>query len=138
MTAQRQRRVTPLDEAALIEALFYGTTPSRAGRRGVFVPPTDVYETEDRIVVQVEIAGVQQSDFAISLHDRRLIIGGTRADPGPSRRAYHQMEINFGEFRAEVDLPVAVDDGQVDAQYSDGLLRIVLAKQRPHPIDIQE
>lgn len=139
MTAHRPRQPGSRDEAGFMDVLFYGATNPRAGRQGrVWVPPTDVYETDDAIVVLVEIAGVRQAELSVSLHDRRLIISGARFDRGPASRAYHQMEVHFGEFRADVDLPTLVDERQIDAEYSDGFLRVVLPKQKPRAIDIQE
>jgi HSP20 family molecular chaperone IbpA len=54
------------------------------------------------------------------------------------RRAYHQMEIHFGEFRTEVELPLGVDDSRVDAEYSEGLLRVILPKLKAQRVDVQE
>jgi HSP20 family protein len=104
----------------------------------IWVPPTDVYETEDQIVVQVEVAGVRQSDLSVSLQDRHLIIRGMRLDTGPTQRAFQQMQVRFGEFGTEVELPAPVDDTQVSAAYVDGFLRIVLPKRKPHQIDVQQ
>jgi HSP20 family protein len=72
-------------------------------------------------------------------HQRRtyLSIRGTRPDP-PERRAYHQMEIRFGEFITEVELPCQVLAGQIDATYSNGFLRMVLPKARPQRIQVGE
>ena len=139
MTAHRPRQTGPLEEASLIEVLFSGAPTPRTGWFGsVWYPPTDVYETEDEIVVQVEVAGVQQSDFSITLHDRRLLISGARTDRSPLRRAYYQLEVHFGEFRSEVDLPHAVDETRIDAEYSHGFLRVVLPKLQPHLIPVKE
>jgi HSP20 family protein len=139
MSAHRLRPANPLDEAGLIEVLFYGPSAPFATRSGrVWVPPTDVYETEDQIVVLVEIAGVRHSDFAVSLVERRLTVTGVRIDRGMARRAYYQMEVQFGEFRVELDLPLAVDENAVTAEYSEGFLRILLPKKRPQAIDVQE
>ena len=41
-------------------------------------PPTDVYEREDSIIVRVEIAGMNEKDFAISLDQNTLVIRGVR------------------------------------------------------------
>ena len=141
MTAHRLRETDSgfVDEVGLIEVLLYGAASPRTHRRGtIWVPPTDVYETEDNLVIQAEIAGVQPSDFSVSLHERRLTISGSRADHGPARRAYHQLEVHFGEFRVEIDLPVDVDSTRADAQYADGFLRVVLAKLKPRVIDVTE
>ncbi len=139
MTANRPRQTGPLDEVGFIEVLYYGVPAPRSSRHGsLYTPPTDAYETDELFVVQVEIAGVKQSDFAVSLHDRRLVVSGTRADQGPVGRAYHQLQVLFGDFRAEVDLPAAVDESRVEAEYRDGFLRIRLPKLKPKRIDIAE
>ena len=79
-------------------------------RSHIWRPPTDVYETDDTIVVRMEIAGMNDADFTVILEDRFLLIRGVRSDT-LERRAYQQMEIPFGEFVSEIGLPgpVAVD-----------------------------
>lgn len=100
-------------------------------------PPTDVFETDDLLIVRVEIAGMRESDFTISLEDRRLVVGGTRPDQS-ERRAYHQMEIPFGEFSTEIELSTPVVAERVEAVYQDGFLKIVLPKAKPRQIVIGE
>jgi HSP20 family molecular chaperone IbpA len=90
-------------------------------------PPTDVYEDKDGLVVRVEVAGTHTDDFSISLEGRKLVIAGVRVDPAP-KRVYHQMEIRFGEFRAEVYLPWPVDAQDVNARYEDGFLEVRLPR----------
>ena len=101
-------------------------------------PPTDVYETDTALVAQVEVAGMQNGDFNITLEDRLLTIHGVRADSPGERRAYFQMEIPSGEFRIEVDLPIAVDPDAIDAVYEDGFLRVTMLKPVPGKMDIRE
>jgi len=92
-------------------------------------PPTDVYEIEDAVIVRVEIAGMHETDFSIVLDGRYLSIRGIRQDI-PERRAYHQMEILFGEFSVDVEMPVAVDAENVQAIYQNGFLKIMLPKMQ--------
>jgi HSP20 family protein len=100
-------------------------------------PPTDVYETDETLVVRVEIAGMEEKDFTISLTDRLLTIRGVRQE-APERRAYYQMEIFFGEFISEVELPCAVQPEKVSAEYQSGFLRLELPKEQPLRIRISE
>jgi len=143
MTANRPRKTGPLEEAALNEVLFTGAPQSGTGwlldrSSHLWRPPTDVYETEEQLVVQVEIPGVEPADFSVSLNERRLSISGARVDPGPERRAYHQMEVHFGEFRSEVDLPGPIDESNIQVEYSDGFLRLILPKlKRPPGPDVK-
>jgi HSP20 family molecular chaperone IbpA len=46
----------------------------------------------------------------------------------PERRAYHQMEIRFGEFSSSVEVPAGVDVSKAEADYEDGFLNVVLPK----------
>ncbi len=100
-------------------------------------PPTDVYETDEAIVVRVEVAGMKESDFSIELQGRLLVIGGIRQDPFP-KVAYHQLEIRYGEFRVEVYLHWAVDPEGIEAMYADGFLRVTLPKAQARRVPVIE
>jgi HSP20 family protein len=120
------------------ESVTSGTNRWRNGVRShVWCPPTDVYETEDTIVVRVEIAGMKDDDFSISITGNQLTVRGNRPEVF-ERRAYHQMEIFFGEFSTEVDLPSPVLSDQVTAEYIAGFLRLVFPKDRPKKIIVTE
>lgn len=106
-------------------------------RSHVWRPPTDVFETEDVVVVRVEIAGMRESDFSVALDGRYLSIRGTRPDIS-ERRAYHQMEIRFGEFSTDVELSCPVEMDKIEAVYNNGFLRVILPKALPHKIQIEE
>jgi HSP20 family protein len=99
-------------------------------------PPTDVFETDASFIVRVEVAGMHQSDFTIDVENNFLIIGGVRTEP-PERRAYHQMEIRFGEFSTAIEIPVGVDVSNAEADYKDGFLDVVLPKITPTTINIK-
>lgn len=99
-------------------------------------PPTDVYETDESIIIRVEVAGMREPDFTISLVERSLTIRGIRQDTS-ERRAYHQMEIAFGEFTTEIELPYQVISDKVGATYRDGFLRITLPIAQPKHIKVE-
>jgi HSP20 family protein len=120
-----------------VQSLTLGTSRSRNGiRPHIWRPPTDVYETEMEIIIRVEIAGMREEDFTISLANRYLSIRGVRQDV-PERRAYHQMEIFFGEFSTEIELSSPVVAEKVSAEYTDGFLRLVFPKEQPKKIDVK-
>lgn len=97
----------------------------------------DIYETEAELVVRVEIAGMDEKDFNIELKNRQLWISGYRQEI-PERRAYHRMEIRFGEFNISIDLPASIVTDQVKAVYGDGFLKVILPKVQPRQIQISE
>ena len=105
-------------------------------------PPTDVYETDDCVVVKVEIAGMEEGEFTISLSDRNLTITGVRHDPLAEAQdltlSYQQMEIRYGEFKTEVYLPWTIVENEIEAIYEDGFLRVVLPKARAQKVPVVE
>lgn len=135
------------DESALDDAGLE-VTQTGAIRRWVLVrhttawhPPTDVYESQERLIVVVEIAGMRDSDFNVSLQAQRLTISGVRQRVADAECAYHQLEIPFGEFRTVVTVPWPVARNEVTASYRDGFLRVELPHapaQKVHIVNVDD
>jgi HSP20 family protein len=102
----------------------------------VWRPPTDVYETDDSVVVVVEIAGLSAGDYAVTLSNRTLSISGERRDPA-EKLAYQQMEIRHGRFRTQVHLPWALEPLGQQANYENGFLKIVLCKAQVRRVPVR-
>lgn len=101
-------------------------------------PPTDIYETEDKIIILIEISGMEESDFSVSIDQSLLSVSGMRNAPIDERRAFHQMEIPFGNFISQIELPSTIDIEKIDANYNNGFLRIDIPKEKPKRIEIKE
>ena len=99
-------------------------------------PPTDVYETDGAYHVRVEIAGMKGADFSVTFDKQTLVIRGIRNDE-VSQKAYHQMEIAYGEFETAVQVPETVKVPDIEASYVDGYLRVELPKAKPKAISIE-
>ena len=97
---------------------------------GEWRPPTDVYETPERLVVRMELAGVPEDAVEITLYADHLVVSGTRTDPDPAgaQTAYREAGIHYGPFRAEVRIPQPVDSEGVVATLDDGLLTVTLPR----------
>ncbi len=133
--AESQITVTEIEELFAVQGQTGAPLGSRwvLSRRAHFWrPPTDLYETDDFYIVQVEIAGMSPSNFNLALSGRHLTITGHRQDSG-ARRAYYQMEIHYGEFRTDLELPEPFTVQGIQATYRDGFLRVVLPKSSAHP-----
>ena len=109
-----------------------------SARPSAWRPPTDVYEQENQIVVRMEIAGMKDSDFQVTLEQNSLIIQGIRPDISDRRSYFHQMEINFGEFISVVEISSPIDSQAVSAEYKNGFLWVYLPKSNPTQIQISE
>jgi HSP20 family protein len=105
-------------------------------QNNLWTPPTDAFELEDCFVVVVEIAGMRDNEFNVTLDGRHLSISGTRARLMRDLLAFQQMEIRSGDFRTDVILPWLADRERVSATYRDGFLRVELPRARGQQIQI--
>lgn len=93
-------------------------------------PATDMYETEDEIVIIMDIAGITTRDISLRLDNDVLHLRGIRRElSGGGKRKYHKMEIDFGPFERRIELPTAVNPDLVTARYYQGFLEIHLPKR---------
>ena len=102
----------------------------------IWRPPTDVYETGDSAIVMVEIAGLSEGNYEISLNGRILVVSGERRDPA-EKLAYQQMEIRYGRFRTEVHLPWSLEGTDHTASYEDVFLKIRLRKAQTRRVPVR-
>lgn len=94
-------------------------------------PAADVYETDEAVVVLVEMAGIPGAELVVEIEGRVLHLRGERRPlPGRPNMIYSQMEIAHGPFRRELILPAEVNAKAAAATYKDGILEVVLPKAR--------
>jgi HSP20 family protein len=99
-----------------------------AGR--TWLPPVDMHETKDDLVLKVEVPGVREKDVAVSITGDLLTIRGERPwseDEGRDQKLLH-VERVYGQFERLIQLPMAVQADKVKATYRDGVLEIRLPK----------
>lgn len=109
----------------------------RLGNRShTWQPPTDVYETDEKIIVLVEISGMREEDFSITIDQNILSIYGVRSLSVEEGSAIHQIEILYGEFFSEVEFPIPINIDLVEASYQKGILQIVIDKATPKKIQV--
>lgn len=90
-------------------------------------PFLNIYETEQALVVVVELAGVDPSSLNIDVEAHLVRIRGSRnVRPPDDLRRIDRMEITSGPFHIEIPLNRAVNPQQTESYYQQGLLQIVL------------
>ena len=107
-----------------------------------FMPAVDVRETENALVVEAEIPGIQAKDLDVQVNDGVLSIRGERKAERESKEKGNPYwaERSYGCFERQVALPSWVDPEKVDATYKDGIVRITLAKKpeaKPKSVDVK-
>jgi HSP20 family protein len=104
---------------------FFGRTESST--RGRSLPPVNIWEDGDNLLVEAELPGVQGEEVDISVVGDELTIKGRRSG-GEDGVTYHRRERTTSEFARVLRLPVEVDADRVNASLNDGVLLITLPK----------
>lgn len=112
----------------LFDSAFALATQLPGWQGAVWAPPLDVYETENSVIVELELAGMKKEDFDISLENDVLTISGQRTVSKEREGESLRGERFFGSFRRSFTLPVPVQADGVKATYQDGVLRVELPK----------
>ena len=109
-------------------------TPHGVSALDAWTPPVDVYETEDRYVVTVEVPGLTREEIALAVEDNRLSIRGNRAFGAPESavRHYHQVERGHGSFQRTFAFVEMVRPDTIAADLREGVLTVTLHKATPH------
>ena len=109
---------------------FFGSEPmiSGVGARA-FSPVVDIYETDNDIIVQAEIPGMDQKDLDVNLAGDVLTIKGEkRAENEERGENFHRIERSYGSFSRSITLPCEVQQERVDASYKNGVLHLTIPK----------
>jgi HSP20 family protein len=114
--------------------LFHGTFgqvrgDGATGVTGIWEPPADIYETDDALVLQVELPGVSKDAVNVELHEDTLRLSGERTrEPSMKGGQYHQEEGRYGAFQRAFRMPTIVDQAKIQATYNNGVLALRLPK----------
>lgn len=115
-----------------------GAAASGASRR--WIPPMDLVETEDNLVLRADLPGVDQDDIEIEVKDGVLTVSGERkAQHEEKREGYHRVERSFGRFSRSLELPKGVEPQSVSAHFDKGVLEVRMPKpeqRKPTRIEI--
>lgn len=107
-----------------------GDVASEPGGR--WRPPTDVFESEDRFVIKMEIGGLGPAEAEVVVEKNILTIRGVRADRCcHAKQTVHQMEIRYGAFERRVRIDAPFDREGIACQYAEGFLEVVVPKAAP-------
>jgi HSP20 family protein len=103
----------------------------RTRDRRVFIPRTDVFETDDHIIVLADVPGVDEKAINITLEKNVLTIEALVEPDSPKNYALTYAEYEVGDYQRSFTLSDEVDRDKIDASVKDGVLRLQLPKAGP-------
>lgn len=107
---------------------------------GTWVPPVDVAETQEKILVRAEVPGMKQEDISIEFANGLLTLRGDRKLEKSEGMTWHRVERIYGNFSRSFTLPRTVDPEKISASYREGILEIEVPKReeaKPKHIKIE-
>jgi len=89
----------------------------------------DAYQTDDDIVIESTVAGVEPDDIDIDITNDSVVIRGERKRfEEVSEENYLYQECYWGKFARAITLPQDIDPDKAKAEFNNGILRIRLPK----------
>lgn len=127
-----------------LNSLFQDFNPSQADTKpaatAAFVPPVDVYEDENKVVLKLEVPGLKREEIDIQLDNHTLTVRGERKfEKEENRENFRRIERRYGSFYRAFTLPNTLNTEQVKADYDAGVLRVEVQKRaeaRPRQIKV--
>ncbi|HEY1900972.1 MAG TPA: Hsp20/alpha crystallin family protein [Terracidiphilus sp.] len=127
-------RWVPFREAVALQnrvnSLFRELNEEGAGATTRFTPAVDIYEGEQKVVLKLEVPGVEEKDLDIRVENHTLTVKGERKfEAEEKEQNFHRIERRYGSFFRAFTLPTSVDTDNVQASYTAGVLKLELAKK---------
>ncbi|MBU2531138.1 MAG: Hsp20/alpha crystallin family protein [Alphaproteobacteria bacterium] len=95
----------------------------------MLAPNIDVVESENALEVTAELPGVSKDDVEVTVAEGVLTIRGEKkAEKKEEKDNYRMVERSYGSFQRSLRLPFNIEADQIDAQFTEGVLKIVLPK----------
>ncbi len=95
-----------------------------------FVPPVDVYEDAQKLVLKLEVPGIEEKDLDVRVENNTLTVKGERRfEQEEKEENFHRIERRYGSFYRAFTLPSTVDTEHVQANYNAGVLKLELKKK---------
>jgi HSP20 family protein len=109
------------------------------GEDRAWIPPLDVWETEDEVVYAFDLPGIPEDKISVEFEDGSLTVSGERERTDEvSRDRLYRYERRFGSFSRTIGLPQGVGEDSINADFKNGVLEIHVRKpEQPKPRRIQ-
>ncbi len=92
-------------------------------------PSVDLYETADAFILEADLPGVKATDVKLEVQNSDLVLQGWRTiEKSQHDGRFHTMERSSGHFVRRIKLPEHVDKAAIQAEFHEGVLRVVLPK----------
>jgi len=105
--------------------------PATSGKAHIYsnYPAAELTETEEALVLKLEVPGMNKNDIEIEATAKSISVSGDRkpeVPEGTENKTY--SEFHYGTFQRVIALPVRINNAEVKAEYTNGILYLTLPK----------
>jgi HSP20 family protein len=102
---------------------------STANGQPTWSPAVELKDAGDNFVLRVQLPGIDAKDVDVQVTKQAVVIlGESRNEQQAEEEGHVRSEFRYGTFRRVVQLPVSIQNDQVQADYKDGILTLTLPK----------
>ena len=95
-----------------------------------FVPAVDIYEDAQKVMLKLEVPGIEEKDLDVRVENNTLTVKGERKfEKEEKEENFHRIERRYGSFYRAFTLPSTVETESVKANYEAGVLKLELKKK---------
>ena len=115
-----------------LNALFGDTAFPSIETAFDFKPSANILETEKAFEISLALPGIKKEEVKIDLNENTLVITGERnTKKEENKGTWHYSEIRQGKFSRSFQIPENIVHEEIEANFTDGMLEIVLPKAEP-------
>jgi HSP20 family protein len=123
-------RWDPFRQVAVLRSTLFGAEAESPLTTASFIPAVDIYEDETKVVLKLEVPGLEEKDLDVSVEKNTLTVEGERKFEAEEKEEnFHRIERRYGSFYRSFTLPTTVDTESVAASYNAGVLKVELTKK---------
>jgi len=102
-------------------------------------PAVNIAETESEFHIELAVPGLKKEDFKINLDKNVLSVSAEKkAENVEEGKKYSKREYSYSSFVRSFTLPEVADQAKIDAEYTDGILKLNVAKKQEAKVQTRE
>jgi len=103
------------------------------------VPAVNISETENEFHIELAAPGLKKEDFKISLDKNVLSVSADKKTENVEEgKKFSKREYSYNSFTRSFTLPEVADAAKIEAEYTDGVLRLNVAKKEDAKVQSRE
>jgi HSP20 family protein len=124
---QRQGDVEAMRRA--INSILEDKLRVRQPQMVAFKPAVELQDKDEALVLHAQIPGIDARDLDVRVSKQAVVISGEKSDNNQTEKiGYFRSEFTYGKFQRVIQLPVAIQNDKVQAEYKNGVLSLTLPK----------